>query len=98
MFILQLNDMRSPKVEMVSTIVRAETKEEIEDLIERETVDTYEDQAYQKFFKKGGPLEWCNEPGVLHLHIIDVGTPDIWSENARKGFQDQIMVIPVIPK
>lgn len=97
MWILQLNDMRE-KADFVKPVVRAETKEELEALIERETIDTYQDGEYGKCFKEGSLLEWCNPPveqiGQPYLNVQD---EEIWAERARVDFRDRILTIPEIP-
>lgn len=72
MWILQLNDMRSHKIEMSTTVCRAETKEELETFLERERVDSYKDDMWSKGYRKGGPLEWYNPPWDFTPHIIEI--------------------------
>lgn len=71
MFILFLNDVRSPKVGDMTAVCRSETKQALKDLIARETAAPYRDRVappgtpsyvYVKSFRKGGPLEWYNPP------------------------------------
>lgn len=61
-WILRLNDMRSPKIEILSSAARANTREELLVFIERERVATYRDGRWSKSFRQGGPLEWFNLP------------------------------------
>ncbi len=60
MFVLVLNDMRSSHIETPFSVCLGETREEILDLIKRETVEVYKDGKWGKTFRKGGPLEWYN--------------------------------------
>lgn len=88
MWILQLNDMRSSKIEISTTVVRAETKEELESFIERERVEGYHDDNWGKGFRKDGPLEWFNQPSNNHFEpYVDMG---LW-------WQNNVMSIPEIP-
>lgn len=60
-FVLILNDMRDPKIEMLTEVARARTKIELEDMLINESVDFYKDGQWSKTFRKGGPLEWFNK-------------------------------------
>ena len=61
MWILRLNDMRSPRIEIMSNAARAESLKDLQALVERETVQPYRgDDGWGKAFRKGGPLEWFN--------------------------------------
>lgn len=64
MFLLFLNDMRSPQIEMAEIVARADTREALTRFIEREQVERYRDGIWWKGFRKDGPLEWFNPPGV----------------------------------
>lgn len=96
MFVLMLNDMRSSNIENLKPVVRAETAEEIESFLERETVDNYRDDRWSKVYKQGGPLEWYNPPWSFEQHIIDVGTEDDWVNDAIEAYQRQIIALPTI--
>lgn len=61
-YVLKLNDMRSPKIEMSETVAWSESKEALEKYLASEQVEPYEDGRWRKFYKTGGPLEWCNTP------------------------------------
>lgn len=104
MWILFLNDMRSAHVEDVQPVVRAETREELINLIRREQVETYvDDGRWYKSFRKGGPLEWCNKPFTLgaigtHAHAIrNVGTRQDWMERAGRGYDAMVESVPPAP-
>ena len=95
MFILQLNDMRSANVENLTVSYRADTKEELDEFIEKEKVENYSDGQWAKAYRKDGPLEWFNPPWNLERHIVDAGTEDDWAENARRQFNEQVMSLPI---
>lgn len=61
-WLLSLNDMRSPKIEIMTGVCWAETEQELLDLLEKEAVPTYQDDRFMKSHRKGGPLEWYNVP------------------------------------
>jgi hypothetical protein len=65
MWILRLNDMRDDHFESLRPAFRAETREALVALVERETVPggyTTHDGRWGKTFRAGGPLEWYNPP------------------------------------
>ena len=97
MFILQLNDMRSANVENIQFVARAETKEELEQFLEREKTEVYIDSKWSKNFRAGGPLEWFNPPYSFDKSILSVGTAASWVNEAIRQFDVQIMSIPTIP-
>lgn len=96
MWVLQLKDMRNARIENpASPVARAETREELEKLVERETVDMYYEDVYGKVFKKGSPLEWFCKPGKDNdYHYINAGDADLWAERARADFEAQVMSLP----
>lgn len=66
MWVLYLNDMRGPKSEVLTPAAWAESRQALEDLVERELVAGYVDsrppREWSKNFRTGGPLEWFNPP------------------------------------
>lgn len=62
LYVLVLNDMRSPQIEIGSEVAKATSREELIELIRRETVPSYNDGQWGKSFRQGGPLEWHNPP------------------------------------
>ena len=92
MFVLQLNDMRSATPEMLSSVARAETKEELESFLEDQKVESYRDGQWAKSFKKGGLLEWCNQPYDDDQTFVDM---DLWR---KQWWEQNIMTIQEIPK
>ncbi len=95
MWILRLNDMRTPKIEIMQSVVRAETKEEIASFIENETVERYTDDNWDKSFRKGGILEWFNPPNRFG-GIIDMETEESWINDAIEAYKVDVLSIPTI--
>lgn len=62
MWVLRLNDMRSPKSELLQSVAKSESKEELIAFVQAEMVPTWRDGQWAKSFAKGGPLEWFNLP------------------------------------
>jgi len=97
MFVLQLNDMRLPKVEILRPVVRSESREALERFLEEQKCESYlSEDRWQKSFIKGGLLEWYNQPFRQDKNIVDAGTEDGWASVARHKFQERIMTIPVL--
>lgn len=73
-WILYLNDMRSSKCEVLTKVCRADTREELVALLERESVEMYRDGGWVKTLRKGGPLEWFNAPYSFDddRHFVEV--------------------------
>lgn len=61
-FVLGMNDMRASNVERVRPVARARTAEALIELLDRERVEPYVDGQWRKCFRRGGPLEWKNDP------------------------------------
>jgi len=92
MFVLFLNDMRFPNIEMTTCAARSKEKGELERLLESERVEPYTDEVegvggaagrrWGKIFRKDGPLEWFNEPfpsfgqGVFEIDVETPFTPE----------------------
>lgn len=81
MWILQLNDMRERKSENLTFIASADTREQLDKFLLEESVPPYKDEGenyygpttFNKVFRKGGPLEWYNQP--YHTESMsDLGT------------------------
>lgn len=100
MWILRLNDMRSSNVETMTSVARAETREELEALVHREQVPRYDEveigRTWRKEHRKGGPLEWCNPiSGVHHGEgYCYVGDIDDWERQARERFAAAVLSLP----
>ncbi len=93
MWILQLNDMRSSQVEIMTTVFRADSREKLESMMKDEECEPYRDGNWGKSYKQGGPLEWFNKPFSFAESIVDVKDADFWADQARQDFVDQIMSI-----
>ena len=61
MWILQMNDMRFPKIEMLAPVTIGKSIDELKQFIDSQRVPHYREDGWGKGFKKGGPLEWCND-------------------------------------
>lgn len=96
MYVLLLNNMQSSQVEIMTPIARAETKEELVALIEREKVDCYTDGKWRKSYRAGGPLEWYNPPTFDHESFLDVGTAELHAKRARANFDREVIPIPLV--
>jgi len=94
MWVLELNDMRSSNIEKVEAVAKAQSPEELEALLDRESVDPYRDGTWNKKFRQGGPLEWYNPPWGFSSPFVYVGTEDEWAEQARKRYQELVGAIP----
>jgi len=72
-WILMLNDMRRAHIEELSPVCRAASRQELMELIERETVPLYTTHdKWHKTFREGGPLEWYNRPeGDIDRALIE---------------------------
>lgn len=93
MWILQLNDMRSSKIEQLTTICRSENKEDLTILISRELVEPYRDGNWYKVFRQGGFLEWFNPPDI-YSGIVKIDTLEEWLINAKNQYNSIIQEIP----
>lgn len=106
MFILQLNDIRTP-VEQLTPVARAETAEELFGLMDQEKAEFYDDMHLgnpcKKAFRRSGPLEWFNPPkGEVHdkdqPYIMSVGSEEDWVEMARKDYRERVIGLPEAKK
>lgn len=61
-YVLALNDMRAGRIQDTYPVCWSEDPEELEALMERESVEPYRDGTWGKTFRQGGPLEWYNRP------------------------------------
>jgi hypothetical protein len=77
MWILRLNDMRSSKIEILTTIGYAETKEALKNFLQSNSTTGYrEEDKWWKVYKKGSILEWYNAPYDSDdmYHFVDIGS------------------------
>ena len=61
-WVLNLNDMRFSHIEELIYVCWANSLQELQDFVNRETVEPYQDGKWGKVFRKFGPLEWYNQP------------------------------------
>jgi len=100
MFILMLNDIRSPKIEILQNVCRAKLRSDLDELMIREKTNVYIDEVdgvkWAKTFRKNGPLEWFNAPNGRD-YILDVGNLNSWKEDAERqaetAWTDQVMTV-----
>jgi len=102
MFILKLKDMRSAKIEHLTTVGWSDSREVIEKLLADEKVEPYQDafgagHSFGKTFRKGGPLEWYNPPEELFGQgIIDLGTYEDYIAKAQLDWNSYRMNLEMI--
>lgn len=59
-WVLALNDVRHPKIEMTSNVAIAYDKQVLINWYESQKCETYKDDNWHKSFKKDSQLEWYN--------------------------------------
>lgn len=98
MWVLLLNDMRAPKVEILSPVVRADTREALEAFLKREEVEAYTDGRWGKVYRKGGPLEWFNRPWDFEAnrHFVDAGTREESAFRAAREWDQNVLPLPKV--
>ena len=99
MFLLILNDTRFPRKSISRPIARSEDEEELREFFHSQSVPSYyemiDNKKIQKFFRKGGPLEWCSPPDETYGQgIIDVGTKEDWMKQAAEKLEKEVMEVP----
>jgi hypothetical protein len=65
-FVLYLNDMRSSNIEIVRPVLKSQSREAIEKLLEESRApEPWSDEGrWRKVFRKGSRLEWYNPPDL----------------------------------
>lgn len=63
LWVLNLVDLRWPGSDPVP-VARGRSVDELVELMTSECVDPYEDGGVRKRFRRGGPLEWYEHPGL----------------------------------
>lgn len=96
MWILMLNDIRAAQVENLTPVARAETREELVNLMVREIVRKYKDGQWHKSYRADGPLEWYNPPYnfEVYKHVQNIGTAEDWANEARERYAQYTSGIP----
>jgi hypothetical protein len=98
-WVLLLNDMRSPKIEMVQPVARAETKEALEAWEKSLRVPPYQDGPWLRTYPPDSALGWFNPP--MGPWLMDVGTEETRLESAiasAKREWQEVLAIPEIPR
>jgi len=101
MWILQLNPMMGNH-EQLRPVARAETREQLEQFLQSQAVDSYTDDdgsnmcggKLRKSFRKGGRLEYFNPPDRDEC-FVEVRLDD-WIERTRQRYSNLMMEIPSI--
>lgn len=89
MWILRLNDMRTPKIEMYEVVARCEDPDKLDQWVQLEKVEPYMDEQWGKVFRKGGPLEWYNEPyNQYGQGIFNICSEEEYVEDARQRYRE----------
>lgn len=65
-WVLSLVDVRTG-VLGITPAARSRSLAELQALLVRERVEPYRDDGVQKFFRRGGPLEWRQDPEVVSM-------------------------------
>lgn len=98
MWVLCLNDMRASQIEILSPVVRGETREALEAFLQSEKVEPYRDGNWGKGYRQGGPLEWFNAPWDFEAnrHFVNVGTSEDAARRAAEVWHMQVMPLPLV--
>lgn len=90
MWILRLNRMTDPNIEMMTDVAIAETKERLEQFLKEESVPFYQDEVndrtWGKSFRQNGPLEWFNPPTSYDHNFVKIKT----KEEYMQDYDDQL--------
>lgn len=91
MYILRLNDMRTPKIEMYEVVAKSEDPEKLEQWMLSEKVEPYREDNWGKVFRKGGPLEWYNAPErCFGQGIVQICSEEEYVEDARSRYREMM--------
>lgn len=88
MWFLQLNDMRSPKVERLSLVAYSEHRDALLKFLDDQMSEPYVDGHWRKVYRQGGPLEWFNPPFDLVESVVDAGTEEDFAERGREHYRN----------
>lgn len=94
MWVLRLNDMRAANIENLTLVATATEREALERHVAGEKVELYRDGQWAKVFRKGGPMEWFNDPWNVEEAYIYAGTRDEWANTAAENWDNQIGALP----
>jgi hypothetical protein len=79
-YLLILDDKREPNAD-ARPVARATSAAALEQLLTRERVEPYWDRQWRKVFRRGGPLEWKDDPGQDRAK----GIAEVFAVAAREG-------------
>jgi len=97
MWLLQLNDMRAPQIEIMTPVARAESADELMALLTREESTPYRDGPWHKGFRQGGPLEWFNPPlGQLDSYLFELIPLEAFLERKKEEYAGYLASFPVV--
>jgi hypothetical protein len=96
MFVLWLNPM-TDNCESRKAVAKADTREALEQLLERECIEPYQDGCWHKIYRKGGPLEWYNAPADLFtpppIGIAECLSEEQAVERTRQDYREWISTV-----
>lgn len=94
MFFLVMNPMSGRKDERVA-VMKANTAEELQEILAQESVAPYDDivgdKVWMKRFRRSGPLEWMNLP--MEDPIVEVTEQKLIDE-VVSAFRETVKTIP----
>ncbi len=94
MYLLKLNDMRSPQVEIMQPIGIFESLDQIHRFLHAEEVSAYKDGQWNKRYRQGGPLEWFNPPIFMEESFEEFPSEEEFISKQRQRYRDYISGIP----
>ena len=95
-WLLRMNRMTDPKVELMTNVALAESKEALKSYVEKEKVEPYTDGEWHKIFRKDGPLEWFNAPMFDEESFIKVMSLDEVISKTVEDYNDHFSGVPRI--
>lgn len=91
MVVLALSDIRKNDHRTCEHVCKADTYEEMEAFLNAEVMPPYDDEGYQKYFRKGSMLEYYLRPlAAFKQGIHDLGDPAEWSQE----LSDAVAAVP----
>lgn len=85
-WLLRLNDMRAAQIEILGTVAVASSREALVAFLDAEAVEPYRDGQWNKSYRAGGPLEWCNPPFDDERSFVCIGTRAEAMASAAQNF------------
>jgi hypothetical protein len=97
MWLLLLNRMTDEKVEYLTPVAVAESREALEAFVASERVPYYQTDNWGKEFRQGGPLEWFNPPMFdPERSFVDIGTRDEYLMRKADEWDRDIGSLPMV--